>query len=572
MTIEVLEQGLSDDLQRRSIDDDSDVYVVSNLEASAGIIVGTTPDAKHKVFEKLPEYDIIAAEIQKAYFDRIPEFEQWKNAPEGKIPEPEPFSKTFFTKTNDDGFLVAVPAPPIPDYPWDNPGYTIIALNVQKIPPIFGEFDEFADHVRNDVKRSMIICMSLGFFGLVLIVLVLAVMSDVLAQPLTWINIVARQIISNDNQIESRRSIHSEFSYSDAIERLRKSKKWKKSTRNMRKKNSSSSIKFLSQGSNGSATIENQDIEAPASEDGNDSQVVFVNFDYHPEATASVWCVLRTELQQLLEAFQSMIHGFSGDSVSEVAEPGLYEIKNSLTWHSNFSRLYEGHSEANVEAKDLFKKLLSIRQLSASTRATTNTTIESIEGENSIKNLGPLRHFSDSTHESDFNRSLVLIDALHHDRLSSEIGQENPMFRSSVCKEQDSSNEDFCNEQDSSNEDLGMQQDTLRSALDPECGQALPGPLHETSQVTVPAPMKVNLESNLGAPKGAHKPIQSTERPSQKIEIACRSRLFWWILILMVGESDMLKKSLDEEGKIYSFVVQRLTCFVSLGPTCVCHK
>ena len=230
VTIEVLQQGLSDDLQRRSIDDDSDVYVVSNLEPTAGIIVGTTPDAKHKVFEKLPEYDIIAAEIQKAYFDRIPEFEQWKNAPEGKTPEPEPFSKTFFTKTIDDGFLVAVPAPPIPDYPWDNPGYTIISINVQKIPPIFGEFDEFADHVNNDVKRSMIICMSLGFFGLVLIVLVLAVMSDVLAQPLTWINIVARQIISNDNQIESRRSIHSEFSYSDAIERLRKSKKWKKSS------------------------------------------------------------------------------------------------------------------------------------------------------------------------------------------------------------------------------------------------------------------------------------------------------------------------------------------------------
>lgn len=220
-----------------------------------------------------------------------------------------------------------------------------------------------------------------------------------------------------------------------------------------------------------------RDVEADnQTEDG------FVNFDYHPEADASTWCTLSTELVQLLEAFQSMIHGFSGDGVSEVAEPGFYEVQNTLTWHSDFSKLYD----VNSEAEDTIKKLSAIRQVSSSTRATTIGSV----GEDSFR----IRRISES---------------------SEQRSQERPSFLSSTILDQDSSED-----------------------LSPHI--VLPGPPPKASHTIVPAPMKVNLSSNLGAPEFDPKPmcVQNRGKPCQKITTACCSRLFWWIAVLMVSRNE----------------------------------
>ena len=502
LVIEILESGISEDLRRRVLDDDSDVYLVFR---ETGIIAATTPDCEHEVLQLLPENQEIVENFKKSYYDRIPEFEEWRALANDTIPKPEPLSATYFTRTADKGFLVSVPIPPLPKYPWENPNYEILGFMVQKIhTSVFADFDVFADRVRQDVKENIIICVLLGVIGLALILSILAVMSNVLTHPLTWITVVARKIINNDRvEKSSRHRISRElsFNYSDTMERIRESKRRKKQGKKKRSAFSSISRQYFSEHTNKSSIDEmnsvsesvgsppkmNRDVEADdKSEDG------FVNFDYHPEDTAGTRCTLSTELLQLLEAFQSMIHDFSGDGVSEVAEPGFYEIKNTLNWHSDFSKLYD----VTEKAQDNTKILSSMRQASNSTHG---TTIGSVERDESV---------------------------ISQVSKSSSIPQDRPSFRSSIIEDQDSSDE--------------LSKSKKRNTSDSRFKQGgdivLPGPPPKTSHMIVPAPMKVNLISNLNAPKFESKPmIQNRERPFQKIKTACWSRLFWYIVLLMVS-------------------------------------
>jgi hypothetical protein len=90
VTMEILETGLSYDLERRTMDKDSDVYSVLYTN---GIIIGTTPNAPSKVFEILPEYTELYDWLQRDYYDRIPLWEDWKL--NQSQPEPERFVKYF---------------------------------------------------------------------------------------------------------------------------------------------------------------------------------------------------------------------------------------------------------------------------------------------------------------------------------------------------------------------------------------------------------------------------------------------------------------------------------------------
>ncbi|KAL7569171.1 hypothetical protein ACA910_016997 [Epithemia clementina (nom. ined.)] len=56
--------------------------------------------------------------------------------------------------------------------------------------------------------------------------------------------------------------------------------------------------------------------------------------------TAMVRCSPRTEITELVEEFRLMITGFSGGGASTVAESEPNEIRNSLTWQSDFKHLY----------------------------------------------------------------------------------------------------------------------------------------------------------------------------------------------------------------------------------------
>ena len=493
LSVELFESAISEDLRRRVLDDDSDVYLVFR---ETGIIAATTPDCEHEVLTLLPENQEIVENFRKSYYDRIPEFEEWRALANDTIPEPEPLSATYFTRTAGKGFLVSVPTPPLPKYPWENPNYEILGFVVQKIhTSVFADFDIFADRVRQDVKENIIICVLLGVIGLALILSILAVMSNVLTHPLTWITVVARKITNNDRvEKSSRHSLGRElsFNYSDTMERIRESKRRKKQAKKKRSAFSSISRQYFSEDTNESSIDEmnsvsesvgsppkmNRDVEADdKSEDG------FVNFDYHPEDNAGTRCTLSTELLQLLEAFQSMIHDFSGDGVSEVAEPGFYEIKNTLNWHSDFSKLYD----VIEKAQDNTKILLSMR------------TIGSMEKDESV---------------------------ISQVSKSSSIPQDRPSFRSSIIEDQDSSDELSKSKQRNSSDSRFKQGGDI----------VLPGPPPKTSHMIVPAPMKVNLISNLNAPEFESKPmIQNRERPFQKIKTACWSRLFWYIVLLMVS-------------------------------------
>ena len=534
MTIEILESGLNQDLQRRVIDDESVVYLVyGREEGPVGQIIGRTPGSPYKVWDYLPEYEKIEAAFKKSYFDRIPEFEQWKNSQGNMIPEPEPFATKFFSRTNDGGFLVSVPVPPIPKYPWDTPNYSVNAYAVQIIPPtIFNDFNVFADRVRLDVKKSIIMCVVLGVLGLLLILSILAAMSKVLTQPLTWLMTVGRKVVNNHVQKGSRRSVESNFGEGHN----RDSKRWNKRTKKKRSMFSSTTIRFFSEDNNTVSSVivdtdsvavnnppprmNHRDLEAEDDsreyDDGN--KVGFVNFDYHPEDNESAWFILSTELQQLLEAFQSMIHGFSGDGISEVAEPGLCEIQNDLTWRPDFSKLYEGHAEA----KGSFKKLSSMRQISGSTR----TTIGSIEGE-SQRSIS-VRQISGSTIASHHCTQTSQIDGKYENFEQTSIPFDQPDFCSSPIHDQDSSGESSPR----------PQQDIRTDRIEHVGGIRFPGPPpgSKTRQTIVPAPLKVNLTSTLGSPEFELKPIfQNRESPSRKIKTACSSRLFWWIVVLMVS-------------------------------------
>jgi hypothetical protein len=550
VTFEILETSTGNDLRRRTLDDDSDVYLVYNGNPGVGLIVGSTSGSEHKVFETLPEYDEIVSAFEKVYEEYLFEWKRVKSSPPNTMPIPKPISSTYFTKTSDDGFLVSVPTPPVPYFPNDN--YVPYAFVVQKIPPsIFKEFDVFENRVREDVKKNIILCILLGVVGLILVLSILAVMSNILTQPLTWITIVARKIINNDVQNGSRGRINSNDSNGDAMGNNQNSKVLP-----------STSIEYFSRGKTESIILEddvpgmNLDPEA-----ADNDKVGFVNFDYHPEADANAWCTIGTELQQLLEAFQSMIHGFSGDGVSEVAEPGLCEIQNSLTWCSDFSKFYR----RSIEEEGSFKKISSKRQASEATAA---TTVGSVEGENSFRILSSNIPVSDLTQISTVgsNNSQVVTDASYHHNPSNEMGdtycvspkpnhrdsshnsrtsllaaplesmdelferasapQDQPSFLSSAIQDQDSSEE--CS--------VSQQLDTPASRFKHDNIIMLPDRPPRTSQMIVPAPIKVNWTSTLNAPKFDPKPMfQKKERPFQKIKIACCSKLFWWIVVLMVS-------------------------------------
>jgi hypothetical protein len=96
------------------------------------------------------------------------------------VPEPEPIT-SYFTQSIDGGYSIAVHVLPIPHYPWDNPDYVPIAFLVQKIKPtVLREFHDFADSVHKDVKKNTIICVLLGLAGLLIVLSILAGMSNVL--------------------------------------------------------------------------------------------------------------------------------------------------------------------------------------------------------------------------------------------------------------------------------------------------------------------------------------------------------------------------------------------------------
>lgn len=54
-----------------------------------------------------------------------------------------------------------------------------------------------------------------------------------------------------------------------------------------------------------------------------------------------------TEVTELVLEFRTMINNFSGTGASHIADEDLYEIKNEITWQSDFQQVYIKHSGGN---------------------------------------------------------------------------------------------------------------------------------------------------------------------------------------------------------------------------------
>lgn len=71
------------------------------------------------------------------------------------------------------------------------------------------------------------------------------------------------------------------------------------------------------------------------------------------------WWSPNTEIMDLVASFGKMVKGFSGDHPPSVAENDFNEVRNGVTWQSDFGQLYE----KNLHAKPLNSNITSITRL-----------------------------------------------------------------------------------------------------------------------------------------------------------------------------------------------------------------
>ena len=88
---------------------------------------------------------------------------------------------------------------------------------------------------------------------------------------------------------------------------------------------------------------------------------------------------------------------------------------------------------------------------------------------------------------------------------------------------------------------------------------SLPGPPQGTTRTLVPGPIKINVCSTLGTPyKFDPRPdLQEEEGTLKKFTVASHSKLFWWIVLLMVSYTNFapgnMILSLYTSSKLYNF-------------------
>lgn len=297
--VDILEAALAKDLDTRVLLEDTDVYIVCYEH---GVIISMSPNASGNVFSPLDEFDDIKASFnfESGMFWNVDDQEDLATGNSQYV---------YSAPLKEGGILTASPVPIPPATLEDNPGYRPDVYVVQRISArVFDVVYEIEESIDDDVRKNIMLSVFLGLFGFAVILLILAVMSNVLTKPLNLITEVARRVINKDfNERDGEIDIgRNEGGFGQE------------------------------EGTAGS----------------------FVR-DENNKSTLSF--APRTEIRQLVVEFQSMIHGFSGSGASKVAEPALFQIKNEMTWHSDFALLYS--------SEGLPKK--SFRQTSNSTETST---------------------------------------------------------------------------------------------------------------------------------------------------------------------------------------------------------
>ncbi|KAG7350669.1 hypothetical protein IV203_010029 [Nitzschia inconspicua] len=453
-TADLLEELLSQYLKNRVLNVDADVYVV---RYDTGSIFSVSPNAEYTVFEKLDVHEQIKTEMDQQLDNYLRNLKA--TAAEGQqdnIDQP-----TFLAPLPSGDIITASFLPVPPKSFFEAELYKPVAFVVQRMPvDVFRVVDDVENDIDRGIRRALFLSVSLGIGGLLLILAILGRMSAILTSPLTFITRIANQVINNalidEDESLTMKRIHSDIE--------------------------------------GQARHENMVIS---------------------HYTASR-CTPKTEVNSLVEEFQKMIKGFSGDGASNVAEPPLFQVRNELVWHSDFSKLYIPDG--------VTKK--SLRQTSVSTetsetfsgRSQANETImlpkpdadgEQIDSDEQLQTQSVYYpSFSSRTLQQYFGGDEGGIQDIHEDQPGT------------ICP--------IPNQQESRGAGIS-------GAVNPEARIAsvrfsAQRPTMYTPNV-VPAPAKINRSPVLQAPKSSAKPMLQRDKSSAKK--VCSSSLFWWIVLLM---------------------------------------
>lgn len=280
--VDILETAIAKDLDNRVLDQDADVYIIRYND---GVVISKSPNASGDVFAQLDEFDDIKTNFN---FDRGIIYED-----DGYLQDEnnDGSSIAYTAPLSCGGILTASPVPLPPSTMEDDRDYRPDVYVVQKISAdVFKVVYEMEASIDDDVRKNILLAVFLGLFGFAVVMLILAVMSRVITKPLNWITEVARRVINKD----------------------------------------------FNGGEGDGARSENE--EGLREEVGNSSMNTLMGFDDNHNNNTK--CAPRTEIRQLVVEFQRMIQNFSGDGASKVAEPALFQIKNDVTWHSDFAMLY----------------------------------------------------------------------------------------------------------------------------------------------------------------------------------------------------------------------------------------
>ena len=136
----------------------------------------------------------------------------------------------------------------------------------------------------------------------------------------------------------------------------------------------------------------------------------------------------KTEVQELVSEFRSMISGFSGEGASTVAIPNHTETLNYVTWKEDFRRFYD--LSPNVEQKMNVMTRSVSRRMSKKTamRSGSNSMRRSVRRNSYGKNLTLRNSCSFNLSGSDFEQILAAADEADDEDVPVPVS--SPIFRS----------------------------------------------------------------------------------------------------------------------------------------------
>lgn len=343
---------------------------------------------------------------------------------------------------------------------------------VQAVGP---EVFEVVNHVKRsidqDIVYSTILALLIGGVGMIILMVIVYTMSMVLTRPLSWIQGVAYNIVNH-------------------------------TTANLERKSPLKSKHDLDE--------DTSELDVEQSSSSKDS-IIFGN-------PTTVQCSPDTEITELVEEFQQMIRGFSGaGKASTVAKSTAHEIRNTLTWQSEFQHLYQ---KARGGAQVYHS---AIQGFDMENKATTTTDSAPDNDQALVADTQQREHSNGVGAFAVQVADIVVKETIHSPKSEKKEARTSEcLFRSARRQHGDSP-------------ELAMPMTTGKEDADvkPDFIRALSGTTGTTTTMMTQSPNEgwKNEGRNLNPPRFAKKDHQEDETSSF---IPFQSPLFRWILVLIV--------------------------------------